>query len=62
MSENFIESSMPQSATSVMPRQLASTEDLAFEIPLRPQSLSEFVGQDSLRERLEVLVGAAKHR
>lgn len=65
MSENFIESSMPRGATlatSVMPREMAITEDLAFEIPLRPQSLSEFVGQDSLRERLEVLVGAAKHR
>ncbi len=65
MPENFIESSMPKSApfaTSIMPREMASVEDLAFEIPLRPQSLNEFVGQDSLRERLEVLVGAAKQR
>lgn len=39
-----------------------SKEDLAFETPLRPQSLPEFVGQDATRERLEVLLGAAKFR
>lgn len=37
-------------------------EDYSFEIPLRPQSLSEFVGQDDIRERLEVFIGAAKLR
>lgn len=36
--------------------------DLPFEIPLRPQSLDDFVGQDAVRERLEVLIGAAKQR
>lgn len=63
MSENFIESTMPQSVAPLAPqRALASHEDSAFEVPLRPQSLSEFVGQDILRERLEVLIGAAKQR
>lgn len=61
MSENFIESTMLQTPSSAQ-RALTSCEDLAFEVPLRPQSLSEFVGQDALRDRLEVLVGAAKQR
>jgi Holliday junction DNA helicase RuvB len=37
-------------------------EDASFEVPLRPQSLNEFIGQDQIRERLEVLIGAAKKR
>lgn len=49
MTENFIESSF-------------SKEDDSFEVPLRPQSLMEFVGQESIKERLEVLIGAAKQR
>lgn len=36
--------------------------DEAFEVPIRPQSLHEFTGQDHIRERLEVLIGAAKMR
>lgn len=49
MSENFIESSLAKA-------------DTAFEVPLRPQSLDDFDGQDPVRERLEVLIGAAKMR
>lgn len=49
MTHRFIESSI-------------TTEDLPFEVPLRPQSLDDFVGQESLRERLEVLIGASKQR
>jgi Holliday junction DNA helicase RuvB len=49
MSKSFIESSLCQ-------------EDVSFEIPLRPQSLDEFFGQDQVRERLKVLIGAAKQR
>lgn len=37
-------------------------EDVAFEVPLRPQSMSEFIGQDALRDRLDVFIGAAKQR
>ncbi len=37
-------------------------QDEVFEKPLRPESLDDFLGQDSIRERLEVLIGAAKHR
>lgn len=49
MSKSFIESTLVE-------------QDLPFEIPLRPQSLDDFVGQDAIRERLEVLIGAAKQR
>lgn len=36
--------------------------DEVFEQPLRPENLEDFLGQDSIRERLQVLIGAAKHR
>jgi Holliday junction DNA helicase RuvB len=66
MSKNFIESSMgsleEENQLERKPRETLAVEDLNFELPLRPQSLEEFVGQDALRERLEVLVGAAKQR
>lgn len=49
MSRSFIESSLAK-------------EDPTFEVPLRPQSLDDFMGQDAIRDRLEVLIGAAKQR
>ncbi|MBA3723126.1 MAG: Holliday junction branch migration DNA helicase RuvB [Parachlamydiaceae bacterium] len=49
MSKSFVESSIAK-------------EDPIFEIPLRPQSLTDFIGQDQIRDRLEVLIGAAKQR
>ncbi|WP_068466571.1 Holliday junction branch migration DNA helicase RuvB [Candidatus Protochlamydia phocaeensis] len=49
MAKSFIESSI-------------SRQDLPFEVPLRPQCLAEFMGQDSIRDRLEVLIGAAQQR
>lgn len=50
MSENrFIESTLQR-------------EDPAFELPLRPGTLDEFVGQRAVCERLNVLVQAAKQR
>ncbi len=36
--------------------------DKPFEVPLRPQSLDDFVGQESIRKRLEVFIQAAKGR
>ncbi len=36
--------------------------DETFEIPLRPQTLEDFSGQERVRQRLEVLIGAAKER
>lgn len=49
MTHSFIESTLAK-------------QDAAFEIPLRPQSLSDFQGQDQIKERLEVLIIAAKQR
>lgn len=49
MNKSFIESSIAKT-------------DPSFEIPLRPQSLNDFIGQDQIRDRLEVLIGAAKQR
>lgn len=37
-------------------------QDTPFETPLRPQSLSDFLGQESVRQRLEVFMEAAKSR
>jgi Holliday junction DNA helicase RuvB len=36
--------------------------DVPFENPLRPQALSEFIGQEAIRARLEIVIGAAKSR
>ncbi|MFS8563249.1 MAG: hypothetical protein LVR00_02525 [Rhabdochlamydiaceae bacterium] len=47
MDDEFIESSLTK-------------PDEIYENTLRPQSLKEFVGQDAVRERLEVFIGAAK--
>jgi Holliday junction DNA helicase RuvB len=49
MSEQFIESSLTKA-------------DQPFEVPLRPQALADFVGQESVCERLSVLMEAAKAR
>lgn len=49
MTKSFIESSL-------------ANADTTFEVPLRPQSLADFTGQDHIRERLEVMIGAAKQR
>lgn len=49
MTQNFIESTLVQ-------------EDLEFDVPIRPQSLSDFTGQQSIIDRLEVLISAAKMR
>ncbi len=37
-------------------------EDEPFEIPLRPGTFTDFTGQDSIRDRLSVVIGAAKQR
>lgn len=37
-------------------------EDLNFEVPLRPQQLNEFVGQEEVKERLQVLIQSAQIR
>ena len=37
-------------------------EDRTFETPLRPQKLSDFIGQDPIKERLRILIESAKTR
>ena len=49
MSESFIESSWTK-------------QDTKFEVPLRPQSLDDFIGQESVRKKLHVFIQAAKQR
>lgn len=49
MNKTFIESSL-------------SKCDESFEVPLRPQALTDFLGQDQIRDRLDVLIGAAHLR
>jgi len=49
MSEEFIESSWTE-------------QDVHFEKGIRPDSLKDFLGQEQIRERLEVFIGAAKKR
>lgn len=49
MAENYIESSWTK-------------PDSTFEIPLRPSTLNEFIGQESLKERLRIFINAAKMR
>lgn len=40
----------------------AATEEHNFEIGLRPQSFSEFIGQDNIKENLSIFIKAAKIR
>jgi Holliday junction DNA helicase RuvB len=49
MEESFIESSFID-------------KDVVFETPLRPDSLKEFIGQDSIKSRLEIFTNAALQR
>lgn len=49
MSESFTQSSW-------------SRPDQTFEVPLRPQKLQEFLGQESICQRLAILIEAAKER
>jgi Holliday junction DNA helicase RuvB len=37
-------------------------EELALDLSLRPKKLAEYIGQDKVKENLEILLDAAKHR
>ncbi len=49
MSDTFVESSWKK-------------QNPTFEIKLRPQKLAEFIGQEPLKDKLDVYIGAAKKR
>lgn len=57
MAKSFIESSFGKEKTSP-----ETKRDVSFEMPIRPQSLTDFEGQDPIRDRLHVLIDAAKQR
>ena len=40
---------------------LASTDERAAESALRPTSLSDFVGQDRVKQQLNIVLQAAKY-
>lgn len=42
--------------------ELLTKEDPSFEIPLRPESLSDFIGQKNVVERLDILIQAVQKR
>src|SRR5207237_3430621 len=44
----------------ILPERL--DDDLAVEAPLRPRTLDEYVGQESIRENLRVQIAAARAR
>ena len=41
---------------------IASSDETFFEATLRPQSLSEYIGQAKIKENLQILIDAAKQR
>jgi holliday junction DNA helicase RuvB len=49
MTEDFIQSSL-------------SKNDPPFDVPLRPKHLADFLGQPSLKQRLQIFIEAAKQR
>src|SRR5918995_7279959 len=55
-----------QDATSEHDRALTadtlSVEEVAVETSLRPRSLAEYIGQQSVKQNLEILLSAAKQR
>ena len=59
MNESFVESSVLRVESSVLRE---DSKDLKFEVPLRPQCLVDFIGQELIKDRLEVLIGAAVQR
>jgi len=53
----------PESDPGPLPREAAALEgERALEIGIRPKHLAEFVGQQSLREKLEIILEAARRR
>jgi Holliday junction DNA helicase RuvB len=61
MTQKYIQSSLQETKVSGK-KEVTPPVDAAFEVPLRPQSLDDFSGQDQIKERLDVLIKAAKGR
>ncbi len=55
----------PQQTPNQAPKPLTeefNQRDLPYEVPLRPEKLSDFVGQEKIKERLSVFIAAALQR
>ena len=52
--------SEPGELDRVLNREVKSEGELAWEYGLRPQQFEDFPGQDKVKEKLKVFVGAAK--
>jgi len=39
-----------------------SVDDLSLDLNLRPSSLDEFIGQDSIKKNLKIFIQAARNR
>ena len=61
MTQKFIQSALDAPKTAPK-KDHSPPVDAVFEVPLRPQSLDDFSGQDEIKERLDVLIRAAKAR
>lgn len=55
-SKNFVVSTFAKDHPEI------AQNDAVYDVPLRPQSLGDFLGQDPIRERLTVLIEAARQR
>ena len=51
-----------EDATQFGPDASSLDTDSAFEVGIRPKRLAEFVGQQLLREKLEIILEAARRR
>ena len=53
---------MPNSQEDQIIAPVESSDDKALDYTLRPRALNEFVGQQAIKDNLEILMGAAKQR
>jgi len=59
---SFAEATADKEERLVTPKKIEDTEEKSIEISLRPQNLTEFVGQNHIKEPLLISIEAAKKR
>ena len=60
--DDFSPASAPPGRERAVSLQVASPQEEAIERALRPKGMPEYVGQQKIREQLEIFIGAAKKR
>ena len=55
-------SALPTADTRVLSAAAASPNEEVFERALRPKALDEYIGQQKIRDQLEIFIGAARKR